>query len=950
MKRLFTFLIASILCATSFADPIADLLSRILPEGNDAQRFSWTLTDNAEDQFTLSCDGTTVTVSGNNYVSIATGVNWYLQHYAGIDISWNNPSDRLPDVLPACESQTHVCGADFRYYLNFCTHSYTMAFWGWERWQQEIDWMALHGINLPLIITGMECVWRDLLMNGYGYSSLDGVNEFVTGSAYYGWFFMNNMTAWGGPQPESWFTQREALAKRIFSRLNELGMTPVVPGYVGMVPKNFLTLADAEKVASWTSSDIVSGGSWNAFERPYFVKNNDRLREFGAQYYAAMQRVFGDVLSTHYYAIDPFHEGGVPSGVSTPAESVQAMYDALLAYDNQAIWVAQHWQGNPGTYLTKTVPAGRLLILDLHGDSNADTQCGGNNTDASNNKHDWIWGQVSNFGGNVGLFGRMERIISCYYGSKANASTNGFKGVGAIPEGIENNSVLYDLLYGLPWANDTYTLDAWLEKYVKMRYGVSPDTDKNTYDTMLSVWKRLANGIYNCPTNGQQGTTESVFMMRPATKPGVVSTWAKSSWYWDIEDLRTALYEMLSVSDKLGTSNNYRYDLVDVMRQVMADYGKVTLDSISAASTTSARKEIAQRFLQLILDQDTLLGTRTEFRLGRWIEMARALGQTEAEKDLYEKNARMLLTTWGDRAQCETGKLHDYANREWHGLLSSYYYPRWKGFVSNNFASQQWFANYEWPFVTGESGTGSSYLPTDAPYEYGEFTEEAQGDEIETVRSLYNKYFSDWQPSVYVIAQPDFTTTYQLTNANKWYNAADAEGLCLTAPNSDYNGYRLKRAALKADDNSYVWKFEPSPDVENAVRLKNVALAELADSRYGAYLCSTPSVASYPAFTFSATGSDYYLYQCGENYYLADAATSAFMAPDVAWAQACVLVSNARSTTSLLHLKPLTPTGITMPIATTGQNAPIYDLQGRRVTSPRTNGVYIINQRKVMVK
>jgi hypothetical protein len=29
-----------------------------------------------------------------------------------------------------------------------------MAFWNWSRWEQEIDWMALHGVNLPLAFEG----------------------------------------------------------------------------------------------------------------------------------------------------------------------------------------------------------------------------------------------------------------------------------------------------------------------------------------------------------------------------------------------------------------------------------------------------------------------------------------------------------------------------------------------------------------------------------------------------------------------------------------------------------------------------------------------------------------------------------------------------------------------------------------------------------------------------
>ena len=31
-----------------------------------------------------------------------------------------------------------------------------MAFWNWSRWEQELDWMALHGINLPLGFTGEQ--------------------------------------------------------------------------------------------------------------------------------------------------------------------------------------------------------------------------------------------------------------------------------------------------------------------------------------------------------------------------------------------------------------------------------------------------------------------------------------------------------------------------------------------------------------------------------------------------------------------------------------------------------------------------------------------------------------------------------------------------------------------------------------------------------------------------
>ena len=48
----------------------------------------------------------------------------------------------------------------FRYYQNVCTVSYSFVWWDWERWEREIDWMAMNGINLPLAFNGQEEIWR----------------------------------------------------------------------------------------------------------------------------------------------------------------------------------------------------------------------------------------------------------------------------------------------------------------------------------------------------------------------------------------------------------------------------------------------------------------------------------------------------------------------------------------------------------------------------------------------------------------------------------------------------------------------------------------------------------------------------------------------------------------------------------------------------------------------
>ena len=53
--------------------------------------------------------------------------------------------------------------------------------------------------------------------------------------------------------------------------------------------------------------------------------------------------------------------------------------------------------------------------------------------------------------------------------------------------------------------------------------------------------------------------------------------------------------------------------------------------------------------------------------------MARETVDSEEDKLLLEKNARLLVTVWG-------GNLNSYAHKEWSGLVSDYYKGRWNLF------------------------------------------------------------------------------------------------------------------------------------------------------------------------------------------------------------------------------------------------------------------------------
>ncbi|KAI2583100.1 NAGLU isoform 5, partial [Pongo abelii] len=54
----------------------------------------------------------------------------------------------------------HDTARRYRYYQNVCTQSYSFVWWDWARWEREIDWMALNGINLALAWSGQEAIWQ----------------------------------------------------------------------------------------------------------------------------------------------------------------------------------------------------------------------------------------------------------------------------------------------------------------------------------------------------------------------------------------------------------------------------------------------------------------------------------------------------------------------------------------------------------------------------------------------------------------------------------------------------------------------------------------------------------------------------------------------------------------------------------------------------------------------
>nr|CAD7395903.1 unnamed protein product [Timema cristinae] len=197
-----------------------------------------------------------VAITGTSGVAAAWGFHHYLKYHCMCHVSWEADQLNLPAALPA--ANITVTSADrFRYYQNVCTSSYSFTWWNWTRWEREIDWMALNGINLALATVGQEAIWERVYLQ-LNLTS-DDINNHFTGPAFLAWYCtvilarhfehivknqlslgrMGNIRGWAGPLSPSWHNHTLILQRRILARMRELGIVPILPAFAGHVPRAF---------------------------------------------------------------------------------------------------------------------------------------------------------------------------------------------------------------------------------------------------------------------------------------------------------------------------------------------------------------------------------------------------------------------------------------------------------------------------------------------------------------------------------------------------------------------------------------------------------------------------------------------------------------------------------------------------------------------------------------
>ncbi len=640
--------------------------------------------DDGSERFRIARDGQRVKVEGSSASALLFGVNWYLKYVAHRQVSTNG--NRLGDApLPLPDEPIeHSARFAWRYALNQNTDGYTMPYWDWPRWEREIDLYALSGINAMIVERGMDSVLYDTFRD-FGYSDRE-LRAWITQPAHQNWQLMGNLCCFNGPISRELMAKRAKSARQILARLRELGITPVLPGFYGVVPADF-----AKK---FPQAHVIAQGDWAGFTRPGWLDPRDPLfAKIAASFYRHQRELFGENVSaivpdrqnqkagvlpalSNIYDMEIFQEGG-SSGDVPVREGAHLVQAALDAAHPGAKWMMLAWQGNPQPELLAGVDRSKLFIIDIDHDKvprddrmtdfrGAPFLFGGI----------WAFGGRTTFGANIRNY--IERLPRM---ADANPS---LIGTAVFPEGMDTNPFAFDLFTEMAWRDGEVDGAQWTASYVQRRYGAADEH-------ALAAWKILRETAYSIApdtvefNSEREAGQESLFAAQPSLNAFQSSRWSPVALRYDAKKFAGALPELLRIVPALRASETYRYDLVDVARQTLANESRALLLQIKAAFEAKDRarfETLTQRWLALMDLQDRLLATQRDFLVGVWLERVRGWASTPDELRRLDYDARSILTTWGERKASEGAELHDYGNKDWAGLTRDYYMPRWRVYFS----------------------------------------------------------------------------------------------------------------------------------------------------------------------------------------------------------------------------------------------------------------------------
>jgi alpha-N-acetylglucosaminidase len=659
-------------------------------------------------------------VAGTSAVALCRGTYDYLRSKNLGTVGWAGPRLRIPEKWPDAGRTGNASPVPIRHCYNAVTSGYTQPYWDWDRWQRELDWLAMHGFNMIMAPVATEAiaarVWK-----GMGLTAAE-IAGFDTGPAHLPWLRMGCVQNVGGDLGEAWHGDQIALQKKLLGRMRELGIEPVVQGFAGFVPQGMRRLHPEVRYheTHWNSGFPVS-------QRPVVMLPDSPLwSEIMRRFIAEWKKEFGEA---RHWLVDSFNELQLPQTGEPPAAMLarygKATFAAIRSADPDAVWVLQGWMFNyqrdiwnreTVQALVETVPPDGLLVLDYANDYNP-------NWDdfAAFHGRPWVMGYVPNMGGKTAWTGRMDFYASQAANTLASPAKGNLAGFTISGEGLENNEVLYELMSDTAWSRGAIDPASWLTRYTRNRYcSDSPE--------LAGAWQDFRASVYSSftphPSFGWQ-----------QLKLGTGSVYRDPKF-------TAAAQRFLSMAGELGDQPNYRDDAVEVAALALslrADEWFAAASEAHSIGEAAMFEESVAKACGLLLGADRLLASHPYLTLDHWIAFTRKHGGSAEDRRSWESNAKQIVTTWGP-------PVNDYSCRVWSGLIRDFYVPRMRALTSA-MAEGKPFDRNRWEAAWIDKPGISAVVPFERPaQEATDLVKAAYAEPVAMARAAEGEVIGTWEP------------------------------------------------------------------------------------------------------------------------------------------------------------------------------------------------------------
>ena len=611
-----------------------DLISRNTPKVKDNFILKHIEPIDGCDCYEVYAEDKKIVLAGNSNLSLAMAYYRYLQEYCNVYLTSGDFDFSYIATTPLPKEKLSLTVRQkIRARISYEMFTVEGNYWGFDRWEKEIDFMAMSGINTPLQAVGFDGVIYHTLVD-IGMPE-DFCLEFSSGPTFLMRQLTGNVAGMNSVSSLDYLERKINLGRQITEREKQLGMSPVFPAAMPSVPFSLRK--------KYIKMDIFKAPAWYNFPPIFLIKPDNAFFDIFNRKFLTIQR---DLLGeTHNYIFEPIYDCDKKGYNSYLSSLGKALSDTLGAFDDEAVCYTHLDSINADFF--KNISAKRYIIIS-------------DKTDSILEGKNFVVSIDGNKYGRTGLCGDVERLCNSPY-KKAREKYSTVLGTSISLDTFSENPMYCAAALNALVNSDSVDCDEFVKSYAIKRYGIAD---------YQQAAVRLKNICYNADE-----CAGSIICARP-------STLIKHTAPYDSMERKIDFHELYEVADSILSSDlrkndAMRADIQSIVRQILSElaypvYLRAT--EFFKNKDVGNYEQASNLFLEICEDMDRLLKTRSGTNFFTRIDEARQLGANKDEKQQLEINFLLLHTIWGP---IDHTILYDTVWNEWGGLVKDYYAQRW---------------------------------------------------------------------------------------------------------------------------------------------------------------------------------------------------------------------------------------------------------------------------------